>query len=142
MTYYFAVFLSAEEGGFVVRFPDLPEAITQGDTFEEAMDMAKDVLAVTVEEYVKARKLLPKPQTVEDAIEWGAVHAHDEGINPSGPAHVQAFAAPNIDATPVRISVSLPKAVLDEIDAKAHQSGLTRSGFLAQAARAYEPMAG
>src|ERR1035438_6280649 len=31
-------------GGFVVTFPDVPEAITQGDTIEEAMAMASEAL--------------------------------------------------------------------------------------------------
>ncbi|WP_238329470.1 type II toxin-antitoxin system HicB family antitoxin [Mannheimia haemolytica] len=39
--FYPALFTPAEEGGFVVTFPDLPEAITQGDTFEEAMEWQK-----------------------------------------------------------------------------------------------------
>lgn len=39
--------------------------------------------------------------------------------------------------TPIRISVSLPKSVLEQIDAKARQAGYTRSGFLVRAAQAW-----
>lgn len=34
----------AEEGGFVAHFPDLPEAVTQGDDRAEALAMADDCL--------------------------------------------------------------------------------------------------
>jgi predicted RNase H-like HicB family nuclease len=34
----------AEEGGFIAYFPVLPGCHTQGDTFEEVIAMAKDVL--------------------------------------------------------------------------------------------------
>jgi len=45
MKTYIAVFTTAEEGGFVVQFPDLPGCITEGDSFQEAFEMANDVLA-------------------------------------------------------------------------------------------------
>lgn len=35
--------------------------------------------------------------------------------------------APSLDQTPVRINVSISRAVLEEIDAKARQAGYTRS---------------
>ena len=34
--FYPALFHKAEEGGFWVTFPDLPECMTQGDNMEEA----------------------------------------------------------------------------------------------------------
>jgi antitoxin HicB len=41
---YPANFTPAEEGGFVISFPDLPEAITQGETAEQCIDEASDAL--------------------------------------------------------------------------------------------------
>lgn len=37
-------FEEAEEGGYTVTVPDLPGCISEGDTFEEALDMIKDAL--------------------------------------------------------------------------------------------------
>lgn len=37
------------EGRYTVRFPDLPEAITEGETFEEANFNASEVLTLTLE---------------------------------------------------------------------------------------------
>ncbi|QLB40796.1 type II toxin-antitoxin system HicB family antitoxin [Mannheimia pernigra] len=57
--FYPALFTPAEEGGFVVTFPDIPEALTQGDTFEEAMEMAEDVLISSVEIYFDDERVFP-----------------------------------------------------------------------------------
>ncbi|AGI32715.1 TPA: type II toxin-antitoxin system HicB family antitoxin [Mannheimia haemolytica] len=62
--FYPALFTPAEEGGFVVTFPDLPEAITQGDTFEEAMEMAEDVLLSCVEIYFDEDRRFPLTRPV------------------------------------------------------------------------------
>jgi predicted RNase H-like HicB family nuclease len=37
-------FEEAEEGGYTVTVPDLPGCISEGDTFEEALDMIQDAL--------------------------------------------------------------------------------------------------
>ncbi|MCK5320078.1 type II toxin-antitoxin system HicB family antitoxin [Candidatus Parcubacteria bacterium] len=42
---YTAVFEPAEEGGYVVYIPALPGCVTQGETFEEAKQMAEDAVA-------------------------------------------------------------------------------------------------
>jgi antitoxin HicB len=49
------------EGGFVVTFPDVPEAITQGDDEDEALLYAVDALETALSFYVDARKPLPLP---------------------------------------------------------------------------------
>lgn len=58
---YPATFTKAPEGGFVVSFRDIPEAITQGDTEEEAMEMAEDVLVSSMEYYLEERRSVPAP---------------------------------------------------------------------------------
>ncbi len=46
---------------FIVRFPDLPEALTSGATGEEALSNAADALATAVEGYLDAGTDLPRP---------------------------------------------------------------------------------
>lgn len=46
--FYPAVFHVAEEGGFWITFPDLPECMTQGDNMEEAYEMAVDALGLAL----------------------------------------------------------------------------------------------
>ena len=49
------------EGGFVVTFPDLPEAITQGEDDNEALLYAIEALETALSFYVDNRKPLPEP---------------------------------------------------------------------------------
>ena len=51
----------AEEGGFVVTFPDIPEAITQGEDKEDALRHAVDALESALEFYFDARRKVPAP---------------------------------------------------------------------------------
>ncbi len=50
-----------EEGGFVVTFPDIPEAITQGDTLQEALEMAQGALEAALEFYFEDKRAVPLP---------------------------------------------------------------------------------
>jgi antitoxin HicB len=49
------------EGGFTVTFPDVPEAITQGDTEEDAAAMAEDALVTALSFYTDNAEPLPRP---------------------------------------------------------------------------------
>ena len=49
------------EGGFTVTFPDVPEAITQGETEAEAAAMAEDALVTALSFYTDAARPLPRP---------------------------------------------------------------------------------
>jgi antitoxin HicB len=63
---YPATFTPAEEGGFVVTFRDIPEAMTQGDTEEEARFMALDVLVFALEDYFDNKRPIPAPSKPEE----------------------------------------------------------------------------
>ena len=58
--FYPAIFHKAEEGGFWITFPDLPECITEGDDMEEAYNMAVDALGLTLTDRIKSKEELPK----------------------------------------------------------------------------------
>ena len=51
----------AAEGGWVVTFPDVPEAITQGEDRAEALRHARDALETALGFYVEDRRALPVP---------------------------------------------------------------------------------
>jgi antitoxin HicB len=51
----------AEEGGFIVNFPDFPEGWSQGDTREEALSQAADLLETMVANYMAEDWDLPEP---------------------------------------------------------------------------------
>jgi antitoxin HicB len=50
-----------EVGGYVVTFPDVREAITQGDTMDEAMAMAAEALELALTFYTEKWQDLPAP---------------------------------------------------------------------------------
>lgn len=49
------------EGGFTVTFPDIPEAITQGENEEEAAAMAEGALVTALSFYTDNAEPLPHP---------------------------------------------------------------------------------
>ena len=52
--------------GFVVTFPDFPEAITGGNTKEESLFLAQDVLVSALLAYVKNGWDTPAPSTMDE----------------------------------------------------------------------------
>jgi antitoxin HicB len=50
-----------EEGGYVVTFPDIPEAITQGEDVEDALTHAAEALESALDFYFEDRKSVPPP---------------------------------------------------------------------------------
>lgn len=71
-----------EKEGYSVIFPDLNDLATQGDTFEEAMEMAVDCLAGYLYTCKRDGEIIPKPSRL-DAIDPIAVSqelAPDEPI--------------------------------------------------------------
>jgi antitoxin HicB len=58
---YAARFEPAEEGGFVVTFPDFTWGVTQGDDETEATEMAVDALCTMVQELIRNNEPLPAP---------------------------------------------------------------------------------
>jgi antitoxin HicB len=62
MEHYLALFEPDHEaGGYVVTFPDFGYGVTQGETDREAMEMAKDLLMLTIGDYMRESKPLPVP---------------------------------------------------------------------------------
>jgi antitoxin HicB len=58
----FPVKLSKEpEGGYTVTFPDIPEAITCGESVEDALYRAKDALESAMDFYFEDRRPVPAP---------------------------------------------------------------------------------
>ena len=49
-----------ENGWWLVRFPGIPEALTEGETEEEARANARDCVIAALEGYMKAGKPLPR----------------------------------------------------------------------------------
>lgn len=64
----FPVTLTTDEvgGGFTVTFRDLPEAITQGENIEDALNEATDCLEEAIANRVIRRLLIPTPSEANE----------------------------------------------------------------------------
>ncbi|RRD39276.1 type II toxin-antitoxin system HicB family antitoxin [Leptotrichia sp. OH3620_COT-345] len=63
---YPAIFHKAVEGGYVVIFPDLNNGATQGETLEEAIEMAQDYIGTYLYDDFLNGNELPKASSIED----------------------------------------------------------------------------
>lgn len=136
--YYIAGFVPEKEGGYCVYFPDLPMVNAEGDTLEEATEMAADALKSALEYMSSRNDSIPEPSSLE-ATRAAVKREREESGLPyrEEDAVFQLVRIPNVDTSTVRLNISLPKSVLTEIDEKAKHYGFTRSGFIARAAQTY-----
>ncbi len=57
-----------EEGGYTVTVPALPGCVTQGDTLEEAIAMAKDAIGLYLESLIADDEAIPEERERPQAI--------------------------------------------------------------------------
>lgn len=56
---YTVIFEPAEEGGYIASVPVLPGCATQGETFEEAVEMVQDAIAGYLSVLKEERQEIP-----------------------------------------------------------------------------------
>jgi len=80
----YPVVLTPESNGtLLVTFPDVPEAVTFGDTEDEALMQAVDALETGLSFYVEARKPLPvasKPKKGQKTVRPAALECAKLGV--------------------------------------------------------------
>jgi len=129
----YPVVLEAQpEGGFVVRFPDIPEAITQGDDEDEALLYAVDALETALEIYVEERRPLPVPSPAEgrpvvrpSALEGAKLAIHqamiEQGVRKAELARRTGWHMPQIE----RLLDLRHQSRMEQIEAAARALGKT-----------------
>jgi predicted RNase H-like HicB family nuclease len=129
-THYVAVIEKEPDSAFGVWFPDVEGCFSAGETVEEAVANAAAALRQHVEAIESAGGRVTPARPIDEVL-------RDEDVATSLEAGAVMFAVPLLaDAgRTVRINISLDKALVDLIDSAATARGLTRSAFLAQAAR-------
>jgi predicted RNase H-like HicB family nuclease len=117
---YMAKIEAAGEGGFWVEFPELPGCFSQGESFEEALDNAREAL----EGWLEAVEAAPEPgdpaRIARAIVRAGGVPA--------------AIAAPDAASRELPVSISMAEGTLARIDRAAERQGLSRSAYMTQAA--------
>ena len=128
MRRYFAL-LDGGPGAYGVAFPDCPGCTAMGADEDEAFANAVAALGEWMHD-ARAAGTAPPPRGMEDLRrDPEVIEALAEGAAfLSVPLVVES-------GRPVKANISLDRGLLDSIDAAAKRSGLTRSGFLASAAR-------
>ena len=96
------------DGGFTAIFPDIPEAITQGDSVVELAQMAEDALVTALSFYTDARQKLPRPSASNGrpvaevpALVAAKLALHDAMLK-AGVTNVELSAKLGIDEKAVR----------------------------------------
>jgi antitoxin HicB len=60
----YPVHLSRDGSGWLVAFPDIPEALTSGPTRESALEMARSALETAMDFYFEDKRPVPLPSKV------------------------------------------------------------------------------
>jgi antitoxin HicB len=128
----YPVILEAQpEGGFVVTFPDVPEAITQGEDEDEALLYAVDALETALSFYVNSRAPLPaasKPKRGQRTVRPSALECAklgvyqamtEQGIKKAELARRLGWHLPQVD----RLFDLNHASRFDQIEAAAHALG-------------------
>ena len=107
---------------------DLPGCFSAGDTFDEALDSVLEAIDLHLEGLTEDGADIPVPRPVAE---------HRQ--NPDFAGGVWAVVEVNVsrfEGRAEKINITLPRRLLARIDRYAKEHGETRSGFLADAARA------
>ena len=133
--YYIAAFVPEEAGNFSVYFPDIPDCVTGGHTLGECVEYGEDIFREMVLELVENKKAVPAPSGLEKVREMVKALRNEANLPYPENTVYQLFPSPVTDDVPVRVTISLSKSLLEEVDRTAKAAGFTRSGFLAHAAQ-------
>jgi predicted RNase H-like HicB family nuclease len=125
MRHYIALIHKEADSDYGVSFPDLPGCITAGITLDDARAMATEALALHLEGLAEDGEAVPEPSSLEEIM--------SDTENRGGVAVL--IDAPIETVKSIRINITMPSDVLEEIDRYAEREGFTRSGFLTQAAK-------
>jgi predicted RNase H-like HicB family nuclease len=123
--HYIALIHKDPDSDYGVSFPDFPGLATAGRTLDEARAMAEEALAFHLEGMIEDGQVIPEASSLDVVMADPAAH---DGVVTLISTKSQAKRA-------VRVNVTLPEDILAEIDRYAEDRGLTRSGFLAHAAK-------
>jgi antitoxin HicB len=120
---YPAVFEPAKEGGFVITFPDVYQAITQGDDEREGIDMAQDALITMFAHLIREGKPINPPSNPRGRkirmIELPALVAMKMEL-------YIAFQASGLRKTDLARRLGIPKTNVDRLFSLRHHTRLDR----------------
>jgi predicted RNase H-like HicB family nuclease len=126
MSAYIGIIHKEPASCYGVSFPDFPGCITAGDTMQGAMQAASEVLGAHIRWMREDGDTIPAPSTLDLVM-----------ADPDFADGVPFLVTPGIQlkGKAIRLNVTLDEHLVSEIDARAVKLGMSRSAFLAEAAR-------
>ena len=123
MRYPIVIEPGGENAAFGVIVPDLPGCFSAGDTLDEAMAAVEEAAAAWIDATLDAGGVIPAPSDLDvvrknpDYAGWtfGVI-----GVDPAV-----------LDDAVERVNITLPRRVLERLDAQARAAGKSRSGYIA-----------
>ena len=126
---YVAFIHRDDDTGFGISFPDFPGCVAVGDTVDNAIRHGCDALAFHVEALREDGVQTPPPRSINEIKADPALADWQRGADI---ALLPLILDKNASR---RVNISIDRGLLDAIDDEATQRGVTRSAFLASAAR-------
>lgn len=127
MARYLAI-IDEADGKLGAYFPDAPGCVAMGETEEDVIDNATEALSEWAADMVDSGEPLPPPRSYLELLKSGEYGLGHGGMVASIPLLRET-------GRPARANISLDSGLLADIDEAAARRGLTRSAFLASAAR-------
>ena len=126
----YVVVVDGKPGAYGMYVPDMPGCTSMGETIADLLTNAQEALQLWAEDAVNSKEGVPKPRSIE------AIRRDPDVARDLAEGGVLAV-VPLVMETgrPVKANLSLDAGLLAAIDEAAAARGLTRSAFLASAAR-------
>ena len=115
--------------GYGVSFPDFPGCVSVGDTVDDAVRHGSEALAFHAEGLADDGEAIPAPRSID------AIKADPQLAEWRRGADFVLIPLVLDRGSSRRVNVSLDRGLLEAIDDEARQRRMTRSAFLATAAR-------
>lgn len=126
---YVAFIHHEQDAGYGISFPDFPGCVSVGDTADEAVRHGCEALAFHCEGLTSDGESLPPPRSIEE------IKSDDSLTDWRSGADLVLVPLLLDRGSSKRVNISIDPGLLDAIDEEARARGMTRSAFLASAAR-------
>jgi predicted RNase H-like HicB family nuclease len=123
METYIALLRKEEGSSYGVDFPDFPGCITGGESMDVAYKRAPEALRFHIKGMLEDGKDIPEPTALDDIL-----------ADPENAGSVP-FDVSVPGAKTKRIYITISEIILQEVDAYARKHNMSRSAFLANAAK-------
>ena len=126
----YVVLVDGKPGAYGIVVPDLPGCTSGAANMDDALTNASEAIRLWAEDALAEGEKLPKPRTAEQIRK-------DKNVAEAPASGAALAVVPLImdSGRPAKANLSLDSGLLSAIDEAAAARGLTRSSFLASAAR-------